>query len=224
MIKFTRNRLLRVLDERIEKALNRAKKKRKYINLSPECSELKLPSSAKLIGAVEIKTLNNKKDNTVTVGENTVLNNVLIDFCGSDCNVKFGDNVRFTGHIIVSGDNRSVRIGDRTNARGVYILAREANVSIGEDCLLSREIELRTTDVHKIYSSESGKRLNEVKSDLVIEDKVWVAAGVLVTKNVKVGKGSVIGARSLVTKDVPRKTVVGGIPARIIHENITWER
>lgn len=53
---------------------------------------------------------------------------------------------------------------------------------------------------------------------IVIEDDVWLGASVVVTDGVRIGKGAVVAAGAVVTKDVPPHTVVAGVPARIIRE------
>lgn len=54
------------------------------------------------------------------------------------------------------------------------------------------------------------------KYEVVIGNDVWIGEDVLVTKNVKIGNGAIIAAKSVVTKDVPSYSVVGGNPAKII--------
>ena len=51
---------------------------------------------------------------------------------------------------------------------------------------------------------------------IVIEDDVWVAARVNITAGVTIGKGSVLAAGAVVTRDVPPYSVVAGVPARVI--------
>jgi len=53
---------------------------------------------------------------------------------------------------------------------------------------------------------------------IVVEDDVWIGSGAIITDGVRVGKGAVIAAGSVVTKDVPPHTVVGGVPAKVIRE------
>lgn len=68
---------------------------------------------------------------------------------------------------------------------------------------------------------ESGSLLNEPE-DIYIEDKVWCAEGVLILKGVEIGTGSVVGARSTVTKSLPAHSLCAGSPARVIRPGISW--
>jgi acetyltransferase-like isoleucine patch superfamily enzyme len=54
------------------------------------------------------------------------------------------------------------------------------------------------------------------KQSIIIEDHAWVATRAMVLKGVRIGKGAVVAAGSVVTKDVPDYTVVAGVPARIV--------
>lgn len=51
-----------------------------------------------------------------------------------------------------------------------------------------------------------------------IEDHVWLGFNVVVLKDVRIGEGAIVGARSVVTSDVPPWTVVAGCPARVVKE------
>ena len=56
----------------------------------------------------------------------------------------------------------------------------------------------------------------QTKGGIVIEDDVWLGFGVIVLDGVRIGKGAVIGAGSVVTKDIPEGAIAAGIPARVI--------
>ncbi|MFC6722994.1 acyltransferase [Halobium palmae] len=56
-----------------------------------------------------------------------------------------------------------------------------------------------------------------------MEDHVWIGTNVSLKKGVTVGEGSVIASNSIVTKDVSPHTLVAGVPAEPIKENISWE-
>jgi len=55
-----------------------------------------------------------------------------------------------------------------------------------------------------------------VRGKIVVESDAWIGVGAIVMPNVTIGEGAVVGAGSVVTKDVPRRAVVAGVPARIL--------
>jgi acetyltransferase-like isoleucine patch superfamily enzyme len=55
-----------------------------------------------------------------------------------------------------------------------------------------------------------------------IGDRVWIGARATILKGVRVGEGAVIGAGSVVTRDVPARALVAGNPARVVRENVAW--
>ena len=58
--------------------------------------------------------------------------------------------------------------------------------------------------------------IGELHGPIAIEDDAWLGAGVIVLPNVTIGRGAVVGAGAVVTRDVPSFTVVAGVPARPI--------
>jgi len=90
------------------------------------------------------------------------------------------------------------------------------SISIGDGVIISKGVTIRDSDNHYINGNL------ENSAPIVIEDNVWIGLNVTILKGVKIENGSVIAAGSVVTKDVKRNTLVGGVPARVIKENITW--
>jgi len=72
------------------------------------------------------------------------------------------------------------------------------------------------TDYHSINHQELSR-------PVIIGDHVWIGCKSTILKGVTIGDGSVIAANSVVTKDVPPKALVGGIPSKIIKKDIEWE-
>jgi acetyltransferase-like isoleucine patch superfamily enzyme len=58
---------------------------------------------------------------------------------------------------------------------------------------------------------------------VIIEEDVWVGAGAYILNGVKVGRGSIIAAGAVVTKDIPPYAIVGGVPAKLIRYRWTPE-
>lgn len=69
---------------------------------------------------------------------------------------------------------------------------------------------------------EGDNYIGENRKPIIIEDNVWIGTRSVILKGVTIGKGSVIAAGSVVTKDVPANCLAGGVPARILKENIKW--
>jgi maltose O-acetyltransferase len=83
-----------------------------------------------------------------------------------------------------------------------------SGVNVGHDCLM-------ITVHHKIGNSERRAGLSENRS-IVIEDGAWIASRVVILPGVTIGRGAVVAAGAVVTRDVPADTMVGGVPARVI--------
>ncbi len=163
-------------------------------------------------------------DNLINIGDNVICDNLKIVFKGHGNKLIIENNVKWTGYILIVGKNRTVKIGKNTTAQGVCILSRDEDVTIGSNCMLSREIEIRSTDVHKIYCLDSGDRLNPAMP-IIIDDNVWVAARVILSKGTKIASSSIVGASSFVNKAFSDKNVIiAGAPAKIVKRNIRWER
>ena len=71
-----------------------------------------------------------------------------------------------------------------------------------------------------LHSVPNWSRIRETvgtkKGKIIIEKDAWIGTGVVILPDVKIGEGAIVGANSLVIKDVPKYTVVGGVPAKII--------
>jgi len=89
--------------------------------------------------------------------------------------------------------------------------------------MLSAFIDVTTSDHHAMFDVRTGRHLNPA-ADVVIAPHVWIGMHAMILKGVRVGFGSIIGARSLVTKSVPAKTAVAGIPARTLRTGVSWTR
>ncbi len=92
-------------------------------------------------------------------------------------------------------------------------------VEIGEDVAIARDVIIRDTDSHKIVAEN-----HKVTAPVKIGNHVWIGTRAIIMKGVTVGDGAVIAAGAVVTKDVPPKTIVAGVPAKVIRENIEWKK
>ena len=151
---------------------------------------------------------------------------VHITVYGSHHHLYIGRNVIFkSGSIWFEDNSNEIYIGDNTTIENASLSAAEAGtkLTIGEDCMLSSNIRISTTDSHSIIDTVSGKRTNPAAS-ITIEPHVWIGYNVSINKGVTIGKGSVVAGNSIVTKSCPSESVVGGTPAKVLKEHTTWNR
>ncbi|GBG56580.1 acetyltransferase [Sporomusaceae bacterium FL31] len=181
-----------------------------------------------------------KKTKIEIVGNNNFIiikNNVRLEYAkirliGNNQCLEIGDNCSLIGQknsielISLEGNNCKIIIGENTTIEhGARIAAIEDNskIIIGNDCMFSIDIGMRTTDFHSIIDLETGKRSNPAR-DIIIGNHVWLGMHVNVLKGVYIADDSVVGVRSLVACDVSGKCIVAGIPARVVKNNTTWKR
>lgn len=92
------------------------------------------------------------------------------------------------------------------------------HISIGDDCLFGSDVLIRDSDGHVIDNN-----LDRVSIPIIIEDHVWIGSRAMVLKGVRIGKGAVVAAGAVVTRDVPAGCLVAGVPAKVIRKNIIWK-
>lgn len=163
--------------------------------------------------------------NSVFVHENVKIRNCEIIVNGYKNTIIFHKNCDINNsRIFVDNVGGNVTIGRDTSIGGAMIVSFEPyDISIGDDCMLSYGIEIRNTDSHKIISLDNGEWINKGK-EVYIGDHVWISADCKILKGSYIDKNSVIGANSLVSGKIPSNVIAIGQPAKIIKENISWNR
>lgn len=127
------------------------------------------------------------------------------------------------GDLHIEDNGNVIFIGKDTCLSGKIHLAciEGTTITIGMNCLFSSEITIRTGDSHSILDL-SGRRINPSK-DVMIADHVWVGHHAVINKGVSLPKHTVVGAGAIVTKTFEKEnTVLAGIPAKIVTDNIDW--
>lgn len=167
-----------------------------------------------------------KENNSIKIMSGSYLNNCSIAIYGKNNKVLIGEKCRLIDvEIHIEDDNSVVVIGRNTTIAGFTHLAciEGTSITIGEDCMFSKDITFRTGDSHSIID-EDGLRINPSR-DITIGNHVWVGNKVIVAKGTVVGDNSIIGTGSIVTKTFEKSNIiVAGSPAKIVKEGINWLR
>ena len=119
----------------------------------------------------------------------------------------------------------TIVIGERTYmGNNCYISCHpaEAKVVIGKCCAIAHNVHIRTTNFRRTADFKDAFGAPSDWGDITIGDYVWIGNHVYVNAGVRIGDNCIIGANSVVTHDVDPNTVVGGVPARLIHHKSSY--
>jgi acetyltransferase-like isoleucine patch superfamily enzyme len=123
----------------------------------------------------------------------------------------------YTGGRIGITKNAILELGSGYINHNVFLACRD-RITIGRGVKIASNVVIRDNDAHEII----GEEYVSVKP-IEIGDHVWIGTNVTILKGVKIGSGTIIAAHSLVNKDIPAKVLAGGVPAKILRENIEWK-
>jgi len=118
---------------------------------------------------------------------------------------------------IQTGSGGSVEIGANTRIQPrCQFSGYKEMIKIGRDVMIAPNCSFYPYD----HGMASGQPMSTQplisKGPIIIEDGAWISTGVIVLANVRIGKGAVIGAGAVVTKDVPDEAIASGSPARVL--------
>lgn len=121
--------------------------------------------------------------------------------------------------LVVSAPGAIIEIGDDSRIHGACIHARQS-VRIGKRCLVAANCQIIDSNGHELAFDDVDNRLNTtgVSSSIEIEDSVWLGIGCIVMPGVKIGRGTVVGAGSVVTRSLPSMCFAAGVPAKVIRD------
>lgn len=161
----------------------------------------------------------------LAVGSNTTLENSAIEISGKGSAVIIGANCRLRGlKIIVKREGSLVAIGPGTTWESGAILSESGNiVAVGEDCMMSSAVVLRTSDGHSIFDAATREQINE-SDDVFVGNHVWLGNSARVNKGASIGSGTIVGQCSIVSGSLSSRCIYAGVPARKLRENVVWSR
>lgn len=144
------------------------------------------------------------KNSGIVIGPNCRIRRLIVNITGDDCFVIFGAETTCESATILVSPN------------GQYVV-------FGNDCMLSNSIVIRTDDGHSVFDRASQERLG-LSAPVVINAHVWIGNGAIIKKGVTIGQGAIVGQNAMATGQLEPYSSYGGIPCRLIKNNIVWSR
>ena len=167
-------------------------------------------------------------NNKITIGSNAQINNLYIEIKGSNNNITLGNDIKIVEKLTIYNhcdtQNANITIGDKTSFYNTTIhnYDNDSSIEIGEDCMFAYNTLIYNTDGHSIF--QDGQLINKAEK-CKIGNHVWCAMDSSILKNSNIPDGCIVGKSAVVSgKFTQSNAILGGIPAKIIKENIHWDR
>lgn len=164
--------------------------------------------------------------NKLILEKGCMLLNSLVKISGNNNEVVLKANSYVSGAELWVEDNQcTLIIGERTFVGHHSHLACTENGSkllVGCDGMISSYVQVRTGDSHSIVDME-GNRINKAQS-VFIGDHCWLGEGAKVMKGVTLEGDDIVSTGAIVTKSFGKNVLLGGIPAKILKDNVTWDK
>lgn len=146
--------------------------------------------------------------------------------------IQIGSNTHIRGHLQIFQQGGKIKIGSFCYVGELSKIWSADEIIIGDNVLISHNVNIHDNVSHPIKSTkriEDFERIIGYKAydvhdfdlrpkKVVVKDKAWIGFNSIILKGVTIGEGAIVGAGSVVTKDVPDWTIVAGNPAKIIRE------
>lgn len=147
---------------------------------------------------------------------------------GLNYRLNIGKNSMSEANLIFEKEDASILIGNNTFIGNSFIICAE-RIEIGDDVLIAWGCTILDHNSHSVLWRERSEDVKDwyrgkknwefvERKPVIIKNKAWIGFNVIILKGVTIGEGAVVGAGSVVTKDVEPYTVVAGNPAKLIRE------
>lgn len=131
----------------------------------------------------------------------------------ANSNMSISGHVTFhAGTTILLHEGAALSIGNHTYLNGANIDC-SYDMHIGNYCAIADGVRILDNSFHSLCS----------RGGVKIGNKVWIATNAMVLPGVAIGDGAIVAAGAVVTKDVPPRCMVAGVPAKIVKENVEWK-
>ena len=154
----------------------------------------------------------------------------IVNQSGDINRVSIGENCLICGQLMVWNNCGSILIGDSVFVGENTRIWASTHIKIGSQVQIAHNCNIFDSDIHSFdpvsrhneYVEYTTKGLNLLyptgQSQVTLEKNVWIGASVTILKGVTIGENSIVGAGSVVTRNIPANVIAAGNPARIISQ------
>jgi len=155
---------------------------------------------------------------------------LVVNHLNDKTKIAIGKEGRIIGQLVLYAHGGEILIGDHCFVGKDTRIWSAKKISIGNRVLIAHNVnihdntshplnsKLRHEDFLHIFSKGHQTSIDLNEKEIIIEDDVWIGFNATIQKGVTVGRGSIIGANSVITKDVPAYSVIVGNPQRILRQ------
>lgn len=166
------------------------------------------------------------KGNRIVLEDFTQLRNTTIYIHGNNNVIHLSERCYMNeADFYIEDNNGQIIIGKHTSVDGKtqFAVIEGKSINIGNDCMFSSGINVRTGDSHSILDINKN-RINPSK-DVSIGDHCWIGMHSIILKGSTLHTGTIVGAGSIVSKEINcGNCIIAGVPAKVIKENVDWSR
>jgi acetyltransferase-like isoleucine patch superfamily enzyme len=132
--------------------------------------------------------------------------------------ISFYGITRIGSHCYFNADGGTIKVGHNTgfNINSNINASVGGDIVIGAHCSIGPGVAMRTANHRYLDSNILIQNQGHDLADIIIEDDCWIGANAIILGGVHIGKGAVIGAGAVVTKDIPSMAIAVGVPAKVI--------
>ncbi len=150
------------------------------------------------------------------IPESTVIEPLVVLYVGPGGRLKLGEmNTIYPGTTIRIKEGWMATGREVSFGPGCHIYEPRAGLRIGDYCMIGGGTLICGVN-HGHDLGMPMRHQQSQSSEIVIKDDVWIGMGCVITRGVVIGEGAIVSAGSVVIKDVPPMSVVGGVPAKVL--------
>ena len=154
----------------------------------------------------------------IELGDGVIIDDhAVLDAKGESSLIRLGNQVLISRYSMLSCNESRITMGDYISIGPFCALGSRSHIDIGSHVAIGSGVHIMAGS-HEIDDASDVPMIKQkrISQGVVIEDNVWIGTGAHILDGVRIGQNSIVGAASMVSKDVPANSVVLGNPARVV--------